>query len=89
VTPFGRVAVYKKTRGSCLRGLILLLWSPFGATMFLMHALLGLIYCVSLIFIPFGLQHFALAVYCWYPFESTVERRTVNFRDIWTPSYFV
>ncbi len=49
-------------------------WLLFGGlTLALLHAILGLIFCVTIIGIPFGLQSFKLAKLALFPFGATVK----------------
>ena len=46
-----------------------LIWFiPYGLFFTLLHILLGIVCCLSVIFIPFGIQHFKLARYAFAPF---------------------
>ena len=51
-----------------------ILWLFFGGLgLALLHAILGLIFCVTIIGIPFGLQNFKLAKLALFPFGATVK----------------
>ena len=43
------------------------LWLPLGLLLFLGHAIAGLVCCITIIGIPFGLQHFKIAGFCLWP----------------------
>ena len=61
--------------GSLGAGSILLnvVWIIFGGLeMALAHLSLGLIFCITIIGIPFGMQHFKLALLALLPFGNTV-----------------
>ncbi|MGV1803495.1 YccF family protein [Agrobacterium vitis] len=84
--PFGREVVHIReldgkgfTAGTALTGTIGLifniLWAcTFGITLFLSYIVLGVIYCITLIGIPLGLQCFKLAAISLWP----VGRRVVT-----------
>lgn len=70
--PFGRNV--KPRDGSLGAGSILLnvVWIIFGGLeMALAHLSIGLIFCITIIGIPFGIQHFKLAVLALLPFGNT------------------
>ena len=61
--------------GSLGAGSIVLniLWIIFGGLeMALAHLSLGLVFCVTIVGIPFGIQHFKLALLALLPFGNTV-----------------
>ena len=50
-----------------------IIWLIFGGLeLAVLHAILGLIFCVTVIGIPFGLQSFKLAKLALFPFGATV-----------------
>lgn len=50
-----------------------IIWLVFGGLeLAVLHAILGLIFCVTVIGIPFGLQSFKLAKLALFPFGATV-----------------
>ena len=50
-----------------------ILWIVFGGIeMALSHAVLGLLFCITIIGIPFGLQHFKLALLALLPFGKEI-----------------
>lgn len=70
--PFGRNV--EPRDGSLGAGSILLnvVWIIFGGLeMALAHLSIGLIFCITIIGIPFGIQHFKLAVLALLPFGNT------------------
>ena len=68
--PFGKEISYGGGGGSLLLNIIwIILGGLFLATA---HALLGIIYCVTIIGIPFGKQYFKLARLALMPFGATV-----------------
>lgn len=71
--PFGRVVADKN--GQMNFGTLLLnaLWIVFGGIeMALSHAMLGLLFCITIIGIPFGKQHFKLAMLALMPFGKEI-----------------
>ena len=71
--PFGKEVRTKENGTGCLSTLMNLLWILFGAWLIaLEHALIGLVFCITIIGIPFGLQHFKLAAIALTPFGREV-----------------
>lgn len=68
--PFGKEVAYGGGAGSCLLNIIWLFVS--GAALALEHAAMGLILCITVIGIPFGLQQFKLAKLALLPFGAVV-----------------
>lgn len=68
--PFGKEIRYGGGAGSLLLNIIWLIVS--GLPLALEHAVFGLILCVTVIGMPFGLQHFKLAQLALMPFGSDV-----------------
>ena len=68
--PFGKEVVYGGGAGSFLLNLIWLIVS--GLVLVLEHALWGVLLCVTVIGIPFGLQQFKLAKLALMPFGAEV-----------------
>ena len=71
--PFGRVVTDKNGQMSFSALLLNVLWIVFGGIeMALSHAMLGLLFCITIIGIPFGKQHFKLAVLALTPFGKEI-----------------
>ena len=70
LAPFGKRVILGGGAPSLIANLIWLILSGFP--MAIVHALLGLIFCATVIGIPFGLQHFKLASLSLTPFGSRV-----------------
>ena len=71
LTPFGRHVVCDKIGiTSCLGNVLWIL--VFGIALFLESILLGAALCVTIVGIPFGLQHFKLAKLAIWPFGAKV-----------------
>lgn len=68
--PFGKEVRYGGGAGSFLLNLIWLLVS--GMPLALEHAAWGVVLCISIAGIPFGLQHFKLAKLALMPFGAEV-----------------
>ena len=69
--PFGKEVNYGGGMGSFL---VNILWIFFGGIeLALLHLIVGGIYCITVVGIPFGLQHFKLAKLAFMPFGATVD----------------
>ena len=72
--PFGREVSDKNGQMGAFSLILNILWIVFGGIeMALSHALLGLIFCVTIVGIPFGLQHFKLALLALLPFGKEIK----------------
>lgn len=68
--PFGRTVEYRGGAVSCLVNVI---WFFFGGLeLAILHAVFGLLWCVTIVGIPWGLQAFKLARLSLAPFGSQV-----------------
>jgi uncharacterized membrane protein YccF (DUF307 family) len=73
--PFGRSAV-NDSSGGFLEIVFNIIWLfTFGWTIFLAHIAAGLLLCVTIIGIPFGIQAFKISGLALWPFGRTI----VNF----------
>lgn len=71
--PFGKEVRQKEQSTGCLSLLMNLLWIFVGGIwLAVSHALLGMVFCITIIGIPFGLQHFKLALLILTPFGHEV-----------------
>jgi len=68
--PFGKEVVYGGGAGSLLLNIIWLLTT--GLPLAIESAVMGLILCITVIGIPFGLQHFKIAKLALMPFGASV-----------------
>jgi len=69
--PFGKDVDYGGGAVSCL---VNILWIIFGgAELALAHLILGCVYCITVVGIPFGLQHFKLAKLAFMPFGAKID----------------
>jgi len=73
IWPFGRDTRVHERASGCLYILMNVLWLLCGGIWIaLTHALFGLVLCMSLIGIPFGLQHFKLTAIALNPFGRDI-----------------
>ena len=71
--PFGREVRDRNGEMGCWSMCLNVLWVLFGGLeMALAHASIGLLFCVTIIGIPFGLQHFKLALLALVPFGKEI-----------------
>ena len=71
--PFGKTTVQNARSGGCLYILFNIIWLLFGGIWIaLSHFLFGLILLITIIGIPFGLQHFKLASLALTPFGRDI-----------------
>jgi uncharacterized membrane protein YccF (DUF307 family) len=72
--PFGRNVVDCNGQLSAWSICLNILWGVFGGIeLALSHAVLGLIFCVTIVGIPFGMQHFKLALLALIPFGKEIQ----------------
>lgn len=73
--PFGAEARMSVRASGCLYVIMNLLWLIFGGLVIaLSHAAFGLLLCITIIGIPFGMQHFKLAAIALSPFGRDIIR---------------
>ena len=71
--PFGHEAVSDTNDGGCLAILMNVLWILFGGIeIALLHVSFGIFCCITIVGIPFGLQHFKMAVLAVVPFGKKI-----------------
>ena len=70
--PFGKEIVFGKGAGSILLNIVWILLS--GVELAIVAAALGVVFCVTVIGIPFGLQCFKFAQLALLPFGAQVRR---------------
>ena len=68
--PFGKEVEYGGSFGSLLVNIIWILVT--GIPLALEHAVFGILLCITILGIPFGLQHFKLAKLALMPFGASV-----------------
>lgn len=71
--PFGRQIVPGSSDGGCLSLLMNIIWILFGGIeIALLHVGFGLFFCLTIIGIPFGVQHFKMALLALTPFGKEI-----------------
>ena len=73
--PFGQKVVTKENSVGmgCLNLIMNLIWLIFGGVIIMLsHLALGIIFCLTIVGIPFGLQHFKLMLIALTPFGRDV-----------------
>lgn len=71
--PFGHEVTSGPNDSGCLAILMNVIWIVFGGIeIALMHVTLGAIFCITIIGIPFGLQHFKMALLALVPFGKNI-----------------
>lgn len=71
--PFGRVACSGANDSGCLAVFMNVLWIILGGIeIACTHIFFGVICCITLIGIPFGLQHFKMALLAVVPFGKEI-----------------
>lgn len=74
--PFGREVVQREKASGCLTILLNVIWIIFGGIeVALSHLALGVVFCCTIIGIPFGVQHFKLMILALMPFGHEVVRK--------------
>lgn len=72
--PFGRDVISSGNDGSCLSVIMNVIWILLGGIEIAMiHISCGVLLCITLIGIPFGMQHFKMALLALVPFGKTIE----------------
>ncbi len=75
--PFGRELVDRPNEPGCLSVFMNLIWILFGWwEIAILHLVFGLLFCITIVGIPWGLQHFKMAIASVFPFGKEV--RYVN-----------
>lgn len=73
--PFGARIESSPSDGGCLSIFMNVLWILFGGIWIaLTHLAFGVVLCITIIGIPFGMQHFKLAGLALTPFGKTIKR---------------
>lgn len=81
--PFGREVRYKQQSSGCLSTGMNLIWILLGGLLLaLEHGIIGLIFCITIIGIPFGKQHFKLAAIALTPFGREIASIKKNRRSV-------
>ena len=71
--PFGTQIVDAGWPSGCVDGLMNVIWWFLGGIVIaLTHLVWGIIFCITIIGIPFGLQHFKLMRFALFPFGNSI-----------------
>ena len=71
--PFGTQIVDAGWPSGCVAGLMTVIWWFLGGIVIaLTHLVWGIIFCITIIGIPFGLQHFKLMRFALFPFGNSI-----------------
>lgn len=71
--PFGSQVVDSGWPSGCLAGVMNIIWWIFGGfAIALTHLFWGIVLCITIIGIPFGMQHFKLMRLALFPFGNSV-----------------
>lgn len=72
--PFGSEVIHKKETYGCLSIFMNIIWFFVGGlAIFLTHVGFGVLFCITIIGIPFGMQHFKLAGLALTPFGHDIK----------------
>ncbi|MCT4613836.1 MAG: YccF domain-containing protein [Marinifilaceae bacterium] len=73
LVPFGQEVVPAPQSSGCLSLILNIIWLFIGGIWIaLSHLIFGLLFCITIIGIPFGMQHFKLAGFALTPFGKTI-----------------
>ena len=73
--PFGGRVMPRENPVGCLSTILNIIWIVFGGIeVAFAHLVTGLVFCITIIGIPFGLQHFKLMTLALVPFGHEVVR---------------
>lgn len=71
--PFGKEVITSENSGGCLSLVMNIIWVLFGGIWIcLTHLVFGIFFAITIIGIPFALQHFKLAAMSLTPFGKTI-----------------
>ena len=70
--PFSQTTVVEEGSRSCLEIIMNVIWFIGGIWIALSHLGWGLLFCITIVGIPFGIQHFKLMRVALFPFGRTV-----------------
>jgi uncharacterized membrane protein YccF (DUF307 family) len=75
IWPFGRRSQVRERASGCLYIIMNILWLLFGGIWIaITHAFFGVLLCITIIGIPFGMQHFKLTETAINPFGRDIVR---------------
>jgi len=71
--PFGKEVIFVESKTGCLYIILNLLWLILGGFWLSLHHLFwGILFSLTIIGIPFGLQHFKMAKFALFPFGQII-----------------
>ncbi|MBQ7771276.1 MAG: YccF domain-containing protein [Bacteroidales bacterium] len=71
--PFGRDVHSDANDGGCLSIIMNVLWILLGGIeVAMIHVTFGLVCCITIVGIPFGMQHFKMAILAFVPFGKVI-----------------
>ncbi len=70
--PFGQTTIVEGDSRGCISILMNILWFFFGIGIALSYLGFGLLFCITIIGIPFGIQHFKLMKVALCPFGRII-----------------
>lgn len=72
--PFGHELVYKPHEPGCLSTIMNLIWILLGWwEIAALHLVAGLLFCITIVGIPWGVQHFKMAINSILPFGKEIK----------------
>ena len=72
--PFGHELVNGPTQPGCLSIIMNLVWILLGWwEIAVIHLVCGLLFCITIVGIPFGVKHFSLALSSIFPFGKEIQ----------------
>ena len=72
--PFGHELVNGPTQPGCLSIVMNLVWILLGWwEIAVIHLVCGLLFCITIVGIPFGVKHFSLALSSIFPFGKEIQ----------------
>ena len=73
LAPFGVKITDTSSKTGCLSTIMNIVWFIFGGFwIVLTHLLFGFLFCITIVGIPFGLQHFKLMNLAFTPFGKSI-----------------
>lgn len=71
--PFGHELVFRPAEPGCLSTVMNLIWILLGWwEIAILHLVFGLLFCITIIGIPWGVQHFKMAFNSLFPFGKEI-----------------
>lgn len=73
--PFGHVMVDGPGEPGCVSVVMNLIWILCGWwEIAILHAIFGLLFCATIVGIPWGTQHFKMAIASFFPFGKVIKK---------------